>query len=176
MAWTQRVGGEGMRAFYDQIAPSVLQDVLRKVGGDRMTQIRQRQGQPLLAWSATSIRPPCTCRSRWAPSPSWTLAAASVHSTCARRRKTTLMVVRRAQPNDITRHAQERSGRRPAAVRPPAGHAGLPAATQALQRNPMDAQARRDIVAPIAQKWGRRSGRTPADLPVKAPPTPWACT
>ena len=28
-----KVGGEGMRAFYDKIVPSVLKDVLRKVGG-----------------------------------------------------------------------------------------------------------------------------------------------
>lgn len=42
---------------------------------------------------------------------------------------------------------------------------------QALQRNPMDAQRVRDIVAPIAQKWDVevRVVDTPADLPVPAP-------
>jgi hypothetical protein len=31
-----KVGGEGMKAFYDKIVPSVLKDVLRKVGGGQM--------------------------------------------------------------------------------------------------------------------------------------------
>lgn len=31
-----KVGGEGMRAFYDKIVPSVLKDVLRKVGGGQV--------------------------------------------------------------------------------------------------------------------------------------------
>ena len=33
-----KVGGEGMRAFYDQIVPKVAKDVVRKLGGDGLTQ------------------------------------------------------------------------------------------------------------------------------------------
>ena len=35
-----KVGGEGMRAFYDQIIPSVANDVLKKVGGGKVAAIR----------------------------------------------------------------------------------------------------------------------------------------
>lgn len=34
-----KVGGEGMRAFYDEIVPQVARDVLKRVGGDRMQQV-----------------------------------------------------------------------------------------------------------------------------------------
>lgn len=34
-----KVGGEGMTAFYDKIVPSVLKDVLRKVGGGKMEMV-----------------------------------------------------------------------------------------------------------------------------------------
>lgn len=35
-----RVGGEGMAVFYDQIVPQVVNDVLRKLGGGKLEQIR----------------------------------------------------------------------------------------------------------------------------------------
>lgn len=35
-----KVGGEGMRAFYDKIVPGVARDVLKKLGGDRLQTIR----------------------------------------------------------------------------------------------------------------------------------------
>lgn len=35
-----KVGGEGMKAFYDKIVPTVLKDVLRKVGGGALGQVR----------------------------------------------------------------------------------------------------------------------------------------
>jgi hypothetical protein len=34
-----KVGGEGMRTFYDQIVPKVAKDVLKKVGGDGLTKM-----------------------------------------------------------------------------------------------------------------------------------------
>lgn len=34
-----KVGGEGMKAFYDRIVPSVLKDVLRKVGGGQVGEV-----------------------------------------------------------------------------------------------------------------------------------------
>lgn len=42
-----RVGGEGMKTFYDRIVPQVLRDVLKKLGG-RVTQvaIQQQEGRP----------------------------------------------------------------------------------------------------------------------------------
>jgi len=38
MGESLKVGGEGMKAFYDKIVPSVLKDVLRKVGGGQISQ------------------------------------------------------------------------------------------------------------------------------------------
>lgn len=35
-----KVGGEGMRSFYDKIVPSVAVDVLKKVGGGRVAEVR----------------------------------------------------------------------------------------------------------------------------------------
>ena len=35
-----KVGGEGMRAFYDQIVPAVTKDVLKKLGGGRMATVQ----------------------------------------------------------------------------------------------------------------------------------------
>jgi len=39
-----KVGGEGMKAFYDKIVPSVAKDVLRKVGGNELRQVRIKDG------------------------------------------------------------------------------------------------------------------------------------
>jgi N12 class adenine-specific DNA methylase len=41
-----KVGGEGMKAFYDKIVPSVAKDVLKKLGGDELTQVPLRVGAP----------------------------------------------------------------------------------------------------------------------------------
>lgn len=40
-----KVGGEGMRAFYDTIVPSVLKDVLRKVGGGKLETVEVGGGK-----------------------------------------------------------------------------------------------------------------------------------
>ena len=54
-----KVGGEGMRAFYDSIIPSVLKDVLKKVGGEGLTTVEIDHGEseqtydkikPFLEW------------------------------------------------------------------------------------------------------------------------------
>jgi len=41
-----KVGGEGMRAFYDKIVPAVAKDVLRKVGGGSVGSVDMRVGKP----------------------------------------------------------------------------------------------------------------------------------
>ena len=67
-----KVGGEGMRAFYDKIVPSVGKDVLRKVGGGQLTtvsfsgakdkgwatgeQVMDYMGMPHSAWAELSQR------------------------------------------------------------------------------------------------------------------------
>ncbi|WP_196301675.1 hypothetical protein, partial [Streptococcus pneumoniae] len=38
-----KVGGEGMKAFYDKIVPAVAKDVLRKVGGGRLINVELQQ-------------------------------------------------------------------------------------------------------------------------------------
>ena len=40
-----KVGGEGMKAFYDKIVPSVAKDVLRKVGGGAMERVNIRTSE-----------------------------------------------------------------------------------------------------------------------------------
>lgn len=40
-----KVGGDGMKAFYDKIVPGVLKDVLRKLGGEGLTQVAIHAGQ-----------------------------------------------------------------------------------------------------------------------------------
>ena len=40
-----KVGGEGMRAFYDQIIPSVANDVLKKVGGGKVGSVEVEAGE-----------------------------------------------------------------------------------------------------------------------------------
>jgi hypothetical protein len=35
-----KIGGEGMKAFYDKIVPNVVNDILKKVGGERVDKVR----------------------------------------------------------------------------------------------------------------------------------------
>lgn len=154
-----KVGGEGMRAFYDQIVPSVLKDVLRKVGGGQLTQVAFDKGSQ----SGWYERSPSGAN----------LGFTQDAATAQRWRAAGLNVVSESmsQPGfDITPAMRERAAD------------GLPLfdrqqdmrayrLLQALQRNPMDAQRVRNLVAPIAKKWDVevRVVDTPADLPVKAP-------
>lgn len=39
-----KVGGEGMKAFYDKIVPNVAKDVVRKLGGDGLTEVKLSTG------------------------------------------------------------------------------------------------------------------------------------
>lgn len=51
-----RVGGEGMRAFYDQIVPQVANDVLKKIGGGKVVFVAIAQEGTAAAKRENSIR------------------------------------------------------------------------------------------------------------------------
>lgn len=51
-----KVGGEGMRAFYDQIVPSVANDVLKKLGGPRVGTVTVNTGISAADWDEANSR------------------------------------------------------------------------------------------------------------------------
>jgi hypothetical protein len=51
-----KVGGEGMRAFYDRIVPAVAKDVLRKLGGGAMESVALEESAPVATLSRATGR------------------------------------------------------------------------------------------------------------------------